>query len=204
MTRSIRTLETTPLADVASSGTMTFAYPAGSTASDFTTQGATLAIGDNTYPAPGFFSAKLGDDAVTVTLSGLTAAALTKCRLGLSELASPLDAGLVISHVKAKVVDKTADFTLSSTEKGAYVHVTSAAPVAVSLPNDWRKGDACIVRRVGTGAVTWTALSGSTVLLPAARVGHVGISEQYDEMLLRVQSNADGVSAKWSIQGTTA
>lgn len=205
MTRSIRTLEVTPLVAVASGGSFTFAYPAGFVASDFSLTGATLAIGDNVYPTTGLFSVLLGDDSAKVTLSGgASVAALTLCRLGLSELASPLDVDLSVANIKARTATETASFTLGEAHKGKFVHVNSASSVTASLPNNWRKNDSCVVRRVGAGAVIWAALSGATITLPVTKAAHIGVSERHEEIFLRVLANSDGSSAEWSILGSTA
>lgn len=205
MTRSIHTLEKTVGDAVSSGGTITFAYPAGTHPADFTTEGTTMAIGGNIFPVSADYSVALGDVSITVTLqNGLSVPEGSLVRLGVSELDSPLDAELAIGNVKAVVVDKTASFTLSAAEKGAYIHCNSVSGILVSLPRDWRRSDTCIVRRVGAGSVTWSALTGGTIVLPTSRAAHTAIAEQHNEVKFRVISNADGVSAVWGIDGATA
>lgn len=205
MTRSIRTFEKTVGDAVPSGGTVVFAYPAGFTAADFSTEGTSLAIGGNIFPVLADYSVGLGDSQITMTTAnGLTIPEGSLVRLGLSELDSPLDHELAIGNVKAVVVDKTASFTLGDTEKGCYVHANSAGAIVVSLPRTWRRGDTAIVRRVGAGSVTWTALTGATIVLPTSRAAHIGIAERHNEVKFRVISNADGISAVWGIDGATA
>jgi len=204
MSKSIFSISTTTAVAVAPSGTVTFTYPSGYTGQDFSLEETDFTVGNDSFPAA-LYSVAIGDAAATVTLAGtVQIAALQEVRLGLTLLASVLEHGLKIGDVKAPVVDKVASFTLSDSEKGAYVHVNAAGAVVASLPNNWRRGDACIARRVGAGAVTWTALAGSTVVLPATKAAHIGISEQHEEIMLRVIENATGVLAKWAISGGTA
>ena len=205
MTVSKRSLESYAVDAISSGGTIAFQYPSGLTGFDFVAEGATLAIGGNVYPAGGLFTLVLGDNAATVTLAGgLSIPALSTVRLGLSELTTPLDAGLAIGNVRPRLSTKTASFTLGADEKGRFVHANSASAIVVTLPNSWRTNDHCVVRRVGAGAVTWAAASGSTIVLPTSKAAHVGISEQHGEMVLRVTQNTDGVTAQWAISGATA
>jgi hypothetical protein len=39
--------------------------------------------------------------------------------------------------------------------------------------------------------------------LPLTKSAHIGISEQYEEIILRVISNSDGSSAVWGVSGST-
>jgi hypothetical protein len=202
---------TTGSAVTPSGGTLTFPYPAGWDQQRLSTEGSTLAADGNSWAADvpqgglDFYDVRLGATAAYVTLkNGLSIPGQTKVWLGLFELDDEIPNGTPIGNVKAKTVPKTASFTLSAAEKGAYVHVNSASAVVVSLPNDWQPGDACVIYRRGNGAVTWTALAGATIERPASQAAHTGIAERYGELLLRVVENADGATAVWNIQGVTS
>ena len=204
MTREQIVLEYTPSVDVPIGGTMVFNYLPGMLASELSLAGSTMAIFGNSYPLAGFYNVKLGDDAATVTLTGIAATAGEKVYLGLFKLTSPIERGQPLRDVKAFVRPKTANFTLGDDDKGAFVHANSASSIVGTLPNDWRSGDGCIIRRLGAGNVFWAAATGATVVLPTSKAAHTGVSERHEEITLRVLSNTNGVSAIWAINGATA
>lgn len=93
--------------------------------------------------------------------------------------------------------------TLSAVDKGACAIVTHASARTFTLPADWLEGDCVAVRRGGAGALTWALADGASLVLPASKAGHVGVSGQHEEVLFKVLSNA-GNAAVWTATGATA
>jgi hypothetical protein len=89
-------------------------------------------------------------------------------------------------------------------DKGALIIVTSASSISITLPRDWKEGEGAIIRRAGTGDVTFALATGATRVLPDSRSTHTKIAERHSEVLVRVIENSNGNSAVWSIEGPTA
>lgn len=109
-----------------------------------------------------------------------------------------------IRNLRQTVQTVTGAVTLGPIHKGTVLLVNSASGVAVTLPNNWKVGDYVDVRATGAGAVSWTAASGATVVLPTARSSHTKLASQHSEARFRVVANANDATAVWSIVGETS
>lgn len=88
-------------------------------------------------------------------------------------------------------------YTLELDDLGKVLRFTNAC--VVTLPADFPAGWYCTRRRVGAGAVTWVAASGATKHeYPAGS----GIAAQWSSVVDSVDSNADGHSAVWLVEGS--
>lgn len=97
-----------------------------------------------------------------------------------------------------------ANHALATTDKGAILIVNSLSPVSITLANSWREGEGAIIRRAGTGDVTFALATGASRVLPESRSTHNKIAERHNEVLVRVIENDNGNSAVWAIEGPTA
>lgn len=199
-------MDAIPASAVAPGGTITFTYPAGYVGQDFSDIETELVIGSNELTiSPASYTVDIGDAQATVTLGGtLSVQAKEKVVLGLFQLESPLQPRQTIGNVRPKVVDKTASFTPGEAEKGAMIHALSDSAIVVTLPKRWTRTDTFVVRRAGTGSVSWTLEAGATLEIPASRAAHTSIAERYDEVRFQVVRNVNGASAVWSVVGATA
>jgi hypothetical protein len=112
--------------------------------------------------------------------------------------------GVLIGNARAPVVEVTKNYPLSCEDKTAYINVTSDQTVYIVLPNDWKAGEGCIIRRCGTGDVQWLLQSGASAPLSESRAGHTKIAEQHCDLFVRVISNSTGTNAVWAVEGFTS
>lgn len=104
----------------------------------------------------------------------------------------------------APVIEIAGDVTITPDHRGAWLHMMNAVGSYIYLPDDWPVGMSFGARQVGTGAVQWLLTGDATLQLPFTRNTHVGISEQYEEVVFRVVANSDGNHAVWGVSGATA
>lgn len=64
---------------------------------------------------------------------------------------------------KMWVITKTANFTLSDTEEGAYLKVDSSSSIVITIPEGLTEDYGWIIKRKGTGAVTLTPSGSATI-----------------------------------------
>jgi len=103
----------------------------------------------------------------------------------------------------APIIECPEDVAVQPEHRGAWLHMMNDIGSLVMLPDDWLPGMAFGARQQGMGQVQWVNTGGATVQLSFSKSGHVGIAEQYEEVIFRVISNATGNSAIWGISGGT-
>ncbi|TCR70537.1 hypothetical protein [Bosea sp. BK604] len=123
-------------------------------------------------------------------------------RAGLATRPTAAELAAFVQQTAQRINPYAASLTLTAADKSALVVVSNAAARVVTLPNDWAPGDSVTVRRGGAGAVTWALEAGATMVLPAAKSAHTGISAQHEEVVFKVLSNA-GEAAVWAASGAT-
>jgi hypothetical protein len=104
----------------------------------------------------------------------------------------------------APVIEIAGELFVSANHRGAWVHCMNDIGTMIYLPEDWLPGWSFGARQIGTGAVGWVPIGGSSMQVPFTKADHTGILEQYEEVVFRVISNADGESAVWGFSGATA
>jgi hypothetical protein len=104
----------------------------------------------------------------------------------------------------APCIDIADDVVITPEHRGAWVHMLNDVGSIIYLPDDWPAGMAFGARQMGTGPCSWGVMGGATVQLPFTKAAHTGITEQYEEVVFRVVSNDDGVSAVWGVSGGTS
>lgn len=150
-----------------------------------------------------------------ITVSDVTADSLTVNGVAVTGGAADFDTTLVAATgstlgrtmpqwlAGAPIFEIIDDVLLAPEHLGAWLHMMNDVGSLVILPDDWLPGHACGVRWQGLGQVLWQIQGGSTMQLPLTKSAHIGISEQYEEIILRVISNSDGSSAVWGVSGST-
>lgn len=101
----------------------------------------------------------------------------------------------------APIVEIVDDVLLAPEHLGAWLHMMNDVGSLVLLPDDWLPGMAVGVRQVGLGMVLWQLQGNAELQMPLSKADHTGISEQYEEIILKVISNSDGHHAVWGVNG---
>jgi hypothetical protein len=104
----------------------------------------------------------------------------------------------------APVIEIAGELFVTADQRGAWVHCMNDIGTVIYLPEDWLPGWSFGARQIGTGPVSWATPGGASLQVPFTKADHTGILEQYEEVVFRVISNSDGLSAVWGFSGATA
>jgi len=104
----------------------------------------------------------------------------------------------------APIIDVIDDCVIEPRHRGAWVHMLNDVGSVILLPDDWAPGMAFGARQIGFGPVVWQVAGGASMQLPFTKAAHVGISEQFEEVIFRVITNVGGHAAAWGVSGGTS
>jgi hypothetical protein len=104
----------------------------------------------------------------------------------------------------APIIEVSGELFVGNDHRGAWVHLLNNVGTVIYLPEEWLPGWSFGARQIGTGFVSWTPTGGASMQVPFTKLDHSTILEQYEEVVFRVISNSDGVSAVWGFSGATA
>jgi hypothetical protein len=103
----------------------------------------------------------------------------------------------------APIIEIPDDILIAPHHRGAWIYMMNDIGSIILLPDDWLPGQSFGARQIGTGPVSWQLDGGATMQLPATKLEHSGISEQYEDIILRVIANVGGHAAVWGVSGAT-
>jgi hypothetical protein len=106
----------------------------------------------------------------------------------------------IIGKPKSRTMSGTSD-TLLRTDNGNYIYYTSNSAVTLTVPNNLPADFTCLIIQQGSGQVTFSAASGTTLVNYDS---HTKTAGQKAIATLIITSNTDGVSASGNFFGKTA